>query len=169
MADIKLSALKPTDKNPRKIKDKRFELLKTSIQEFPKMMELRPIIYDEKNRVLAGHQKLLALKDLGYESIPRTWVKKASELSQEEKDRFMLMDNEHFGEYDYDILKTNWNVDLAAKWGLELKTPEEKEPVSFAASKVPKGTRVLVTCPDKAKANDIYARLLSEGLEVKIK
>ena len=63
---IKLSTIKPNPNNPRVIKDHKFEKLKKSINEFPKMMELRPMVINDDNIVLGGNMRLKALKDLGY-------------------------------------------------------------------------------------------------------
>ena len=43
---MKLSEIHINPNNPRIIKDDRFKKLVKSISEFPKMMELRPIIVD---------------------------------------------------------------------------------------------------------------------------
>ena len=48
-SNIKLSKLKVNPKNPRQIKDERFEILKKSLTEFPEMLVKRPIAYDESN------------------------------------------------------------------------------------------------------------------------
>ena len=108
MGKIKLSELKVNPKNPRLIKDLSFEKLKKSIAEFPKMLELRPIIIDDENMILGGNMRYKALKDLKYKEITDVWVKKASELTEEEKTRFILTDNIEFGEWDYDLLKDNF-------------------------------------------------------------
>ena len=68
------------------------------------MMELRPIIVDEHNTVLGGNMRLAALKELSYNEIPKNWIKKASDLSQDEQKRFIIADNIGFGEWDWDIL-----------------------------------------------------------------
>lgn len=44
---LKLSKIKPNPDNPRLIKDNKFEKLCKSLQDFPKMMVLRPIVVDE--------------------------------------------------------------------------------------------------------------------------
>jgi len=44
---MKITELKTNPNNPRLIKDDKFKKLCDSIQAFPKMMELRPIIIDE--------------------------------------------------------------------------------------------------------------------------
>ena len=50
---MKLSEIKLNPNNPRIIKDDKFKKLVKSINEFPKMMELRPIIVDE-NMIIQG-------------------------------------------------------------------------------------------------------------------
>jgi len=41
--------IKPNPDNPRVIRDEKFTKLKTSIQEFPEMLKLRPIVVDEND------------------------------------------------------------------------------------------------------------------------
>lgn len=118
---MKLSGIKLNPNNPQIIKDDRFKELVKSISEFPKMMKLRPIIVDSKNMILGGNKRYNALKELGYKEIPDEWVKCADELTEEEKKRFIIVDNVGFGEWDWDILAQNWSdVDLAS-WGVDIK------------------------------------------------
>lgn len=63
---MKLSDIHINPKNPRIIKDDRFKKLCQSIQEFPKMMALRPIIIDADSMILGGNMRFKALKELGY-------------------------------------------------------------------------------------------------------
>lgn len=120
MEEIKISELKKNPNNPRILKDAKFEKLKNSIKEFPKMMELRPIVIDNNNIVLGGNMRLEALKALEYKLIPNTWVKKASELTEDEKQRFIIADNVGFGEWDWDILANEWDVEQLEEWGLDV-------------------------------------------------
>lgn len=53
---MKLKDIRPNPNNPRIIRDARFEKLKRSIQEFPKMMSLRPIIVDADGMILGGEE-----------------------------------------------------------------------------------------------------------------
>ena len=78
------------DKNPRDIKTEKFDKLKKSIKEFPKMMELRPIIVDDGNVILGGNMRCRALLELGYTEIDDAWVKNAKDLTEKEKQRFII-------------------------------------------------------------------------------
>jgi hypothetical protein len=124
---MKLSELHINPDNPRIIKDEKFKKLVKSISEFPKMMELRPIVTDEDMLILGGNMRFKALQELKYKDIPDDWVKKASELTEEEKQRFIIEDNVPFGEWDWDILsdKDKWNKDQLADWGLDFTENNE--------------------------------------------
>ena len=116
---MKLTEIKSNPNNPRVIKDHKFEKLKKSISEFPKMMELRPMVINEDNIVLGGNMRLKALKDLGYKEVPEEWVKRASDLTEEETRRFIIADNVGFGEHDWEMLANEWDTEELEDWGLE--------------------------------------------------
>jgi ParB-like chromosome segregation protein Spo0J len=59
-------------------------------------MELRPIVVDSDMMILGGNMRFKALKELGYKDIPDTWVKRADELTDDEKRRFIISDNIEF-------------------------------------------------------------------------
>lgn len=117
---MRLSEIHTNPNNPRLIKDERFKKLCQSIKEFPKMMSLRPIIIDEDGMILGGNMRFKALKELGYKDVPDEWVKRDSELTEAEKQRFIIADNVPFGEYDWDILANEWDKDDLIEWGLEI-------------------------------------------------
>jgi len=126
---IKLSTIKANPNNPRILKDERFKKLCNSIKEFPKMMELRPMVVDAENIVLGGNMRLKALKELGYKEIPGNWVKKAEDLSEDQKKRFVISDNVSFGEWDWDMLANEWDAIELEEWGLDIPNfePEKVE------------------------------------------
>lgn len=125
---MKLTEIKPNPSNPRIIKDDKFAKLVNSIREFPKMMELRPMVVDENNIVLGGNMRLKALKELDYTEIPDTWVKSAKDLTPEEIRRFIIADNVGFGEHDWDVLKAEWDVEELQGWGVDLPAGFEVAP-----------------------------------------
>ena len=117
---MKLSEIKANPNNPRVIKDDKFAKLVKSIKEFPKMMELRPMVINTDNIVLGGNMRLKALKELGYKEIPDTWVKRAEDLTDEEQRRFIIADNVGFGEHDWEMLANEWDVEELEEWGLDI-------------------------------------------------
>ena len=123
MMDISKIHVNP--KNPRIIKDGKFEKLCRSIQEFPKMLELRPIIVDSDGMILGGNMRFKALQYLKMDIKPE-WVKEGV-LSDEEKRRFVIEDNVGFGEWDWDELANAYGKDELEDWGLDVEKWAEDE------------------------------------------
>jgi DNA modification methylase len=117
---MKISEIHLNPDNPRFIKDDKFEKLKKNIKEFPKMMKLRPIVIDDSGKILGGNMRYRALIELGYQEIPKGWVVKASELTEEEKKRFIIADNIPYGEFDYEKLGNEWDEVKLEDWGMDL-------------------------------------------------
>ena len=131
---ISISKVKANPNNPRIIKDDKFEKLVKSIKEFPKMLELRPIVVNEDMIVLGGNMRLKACKEAGLKEIP---IIKASELTEEQQREFIIKDNVGFGEWDWNDLANNWDADKLNEWGLDIPGFEaevlEAEEDDFAA------------------------------------
>ena len=117
---MKLSEIKVNKSNPRIIKDEKFKKLIKSLEDFPKMMEFRPIVVNDDGMILGGNMRYRALLDLGYKEVPDNWVKKASDLTDDEKRRFIIVDNLSFGEHDWDALANEWDSEELESWGLDL-------------------------------------------------
>ncbi len=117
MEKVKLSEIKPNPKNPRLIKDEKFKKLVKSIKDFPQMLELRPIVVDENNIILGGNMRYKALKEAGYKEVT---IVRANELTEEQKNEFLIKDNVGFGEWDWDSLANEWDVEKLDDWGLDL-------------------------------------------------
>lgn len=117
---IKLTTIKSNPNNPRVIRDEKFKKLVKSIEEFPKMMALRPMVVNEDMVVLGGNMRLKALKELGYKEVPDDWVKSAKDLTYDEIRRFIIADNVGFGEHDWEMLANEWDVEELSEWGLDI-------------------------------------------------
>jgi len=124
---MKICDLHTNPNNPRLIKDDRFKKLVKSISDFPKMMELRPIIIDNEGMILGGNMRFKALKELKYKDIPNGWIKRADELTEAEKQEFIVKDNVGFGDWDFNSLE-NWDKDQLIDWGIEFTEEFKYEP-----------------------------------------
>ncbi len=113
---IKISKVKANPDNPRLIKDIKFKKLVNSIKEFPKMLELRPIVVNDDMIVLGGNMRLKACKEAGLKEV---YVVKASELTAREQREFTIKDNVGFGEWDWDIIANEWNTVELENWGMD--------------------------------------------------
>lgn len=121
-----IEKLKLNDQNPRHISQDKLEKLKKSINEFPEMMALRPIIVNKDYIVIGGNMRLTALLQLGYKEIPDEWVK-IGNLQDEQQKRFIIADNVGFGEWDWETLSNEWDVADLEKWGLDIPNFETNE------------------------------------------
>jgi DNA modification methylase len=120
---MNINEIKPNPNNPRIIKDDKFKKLVKSIQDFPQMLELRPIVIDENNIVLGGNMRLKACIEAGLTDVP---VKQAKDLTEEQKKEFIVKDNVGYGEWDWDDLANNWDEQLLTEWGLDIPNFEQE-------------------------------------------
>jgi hypothetical protein len=121
---VKISQVKTNPNNPRVIKDDNFEKLVKSIKEFPKMLEIRPIVVNDDMIVLGGNMRLKACKEAGLKEVP---IIKASELTENEQRQFIIKDNVSGGEWDWDQLASEWDAEKLDEWGLDVPVDEIKE------------------------------------------
>jgi hypothetical protein len=120
---MKLSALKPNDRNPRTIKTEAFARLCASIKRDPEFMVLRPIVH-QGGKILGGNMRFWACQELGMKTIPDTWAVEASTLTPEQAQRFVLVDNAPdgmVGEWDWEVLATDWEVPELEAMGFATK------------------------------------------------
>jgi hypothetical protein len=114
--NLKITDIKENPENPRIIKDDKFKKLVKSIQEFPKMLEIRPLVINEDNIVLGGNQRLKACKEAGLTEVP---VISITDLTPEEQKEFIIKDNLSYGEWDWNILTEGWDNSLLEEWGMD--------------------------------------------------
>jgi site-specific DNA-methyltransferase (adenine-specific) len=116
-----ITDIKANPKNPRVIKDDKFAKLVQSIKDFPEMLEKRPLVcftdIDKKLVVLGGNMRLKAAKEVGLKELP---VLLADDWTEEQKAQFLIKDNVGFGEWNWDELKEDWNINQLSNWGLDL-------------------------------------------------
>jgi site-specific DNA-methyltransferase (adenine-specific) len=118
-----IQEIKSNPNNPRLIKDHKFKQLVKSIQDFPQMLELRPIVIDENNMVLGGNMRLKACLEAGLTDVP---VIHANNLSEDKKKEFIVKDNVGYGEWDWDDLANNWDALELTEWGLDIPNFEDE-------------------------------------------
>lgn len=147
---MKLSELKTNPTNPRTIKDDKFKKLVQSLKDFPEMMEKRPLVCvtdtsDGKLYPLGGNMRLKALQELKYKEIPDSWVMIADDWTEKQRNEFIIKDNVSFGEWSWDMLESDWDVDDLENWGLDVEKEEKEQAKS-------RGTIGNAIISDKPKA-----------------
>jgi hypothetical protein len=126
---LPLTKIKANPNNPRLVKDDKFKKLVKSIQDFPQMLNIRPIVVNEDMIVLGGNMRLKACKEAGLKEVP---VIKASSLTEEQQREFIIKDNVGYGEWDWDVIANEWDEKELIQWGVDIPcfdTQTEKEGV----------------------------------------
>lgn len=149
---VPLNKIKPNPNNPRLIKDEKYKQLVSSIAGFPEMLFKRPLVVvtdtDGKLYPLGGNMRLKAIpealkamngkSDLFKDGIP---VETADEWTEEQRREFVIRDNVAFGEWDWQVLGSDWNREQLADWGLDvpnfMEMPEGDELIGEEKNKPP--------------------------------
>ena len=153
---IKISQVKSNPNNPRLIKNDKFKKLVKSVQDFPEMLELRPIVVDEDMIVLGGNMRLKASKDAGLKEV---WIEVAEGLTEEQKKEFIVKDNVGFGEWEWDMLANEWDSVQLAEWGLDVWQNEDdiediEEVIDFNES-----VNFIIKCNDLKQLEEMQTKL----------
>lgn len=120
---VPITSVKLNEDNPRTISKEKFEDLKTSIKEFPEMLNLRPIVVDENMVVLGGNMRLQACLELKIKEVP---IISAANLTPEQREEFLIKDNVSFGQWDWDKLANEWDATQLNSWSLDVWVPDEE-------------------------------------------
>lgn len=170
---MKLSNIKPNPKNPRIIKDDKFKKLVQSIKSFPEMMDKRPLVcvtdVDKKIYPLGGNMRLKAIQELNYKEIPDSWVVLADEWTAEQRNEFVIKDNVGFGEWDWDSLANEWDVEKLDEWGLDLPIfKNDENELKDLSSTIDNLYRIEIVCKDEEHQENTYNKLIEQGYECRL-
>jgi hypothetical protein len=129
MDKIRITKILPNPNNPRIILGHKFQKLCDNIRRYPKLLELRPIVLESRKNpmILGGNMRHKALQDIGYTEIPLSWIRYAEDLTDEEKQAFIILDNVGFGEWDLDALANEWSTEQLSNWGVDLPVFDEEK------------------------------------------
>ena len=127
---IDIANIKPNPKNPRVIKDDKFKKLVASLQSFPQMLDKRPLVcvtdpVDGKIFPLGGNMRLKAALELKMPTLPVTM---ADDWTEEQRQEFIIKDNVGFGEWNWEDLQSDWDVEQLEDWGLDIPQQFVVEP-----------------------------------------
>jgi ParB-like chromosome segregation protein Spo0J len=116
MKQISISDIKPNPSNPRIIKDDKFKKLVKSLKDFPEMSKVRPIVVNKDMIVLGGNMRLKAMKEAGWKEAPVEIV----DWPEEKQKEFIIKDNIGFGEWEWEIIASDWDAEELEDWGLDV-------------------------------------------------
>ena len=112
----KISDIKVNPNNPRLIKDDKFKKLVKSIKDFPEMLDIRPIVVNKDMIILGGNMRYKACKEAGLKEVPII----ITDLTEEQQKEFLIKDNTSGGEWDWNMIANEWDVEQLAEWGLDV-------------------------------------------------
>jgi ParB-like chromosome segregation protein Spo0J len=158
---MKISDIKPNPQNPRTIKDENFKKLVQSIKDFPEMLDARPLVLNKDNVILGGNMRFKASKEAGLKEVPVKIV----DWSEEKQREFIIKDNISGGDWDWDQLANEWDVEQLDEWGLDV--PKYNEPndemLELQTNKV-----MEIHFDDDASMEQLFEELSERGYECKI-
>lgn len=116
MEIVKITSIKLNPNNPRIIKDDKFKKLVQSIKDFPEMLNIRPIVVNKDMIILGGNMRYKACREAGLKEVPII----VTDLSEEKQREFLIKDNTSGGEWDWEVLANEWDVEQLNEWGLDI-------------------------------------------------
>jgi len=116
MQKAKISDIKVNPNNPRLIKDDKFKKLVQSIKDFPEMLDIRPIVVNKDMIILGGNMRYKACKEAGLKEVPII----ITDLTEEQQREFLIKDNTSGGEWDWNMIANEWDVEQLSEWGLDV-------------------------------------------------
>jgi hypothetical protein len=81
------------------------------------MLKIRPIVVNDDNVILGGNMRYKASIRAGLSEVH---IIRASGLTDEQQKEFIAKDNVGFGEWDWDVLANEWDVEKLEDWGIEV-------------------------------------------------
>lgn len=133
---IKLDALELNDgqlqgvpKNPRFIKDEKFEDLKQSIRESPEFLRANTLkVYQLKNKnyiVIGGNMRLRACRELQMKEVPCYVFPQSTTLKKLRE--YAIKDNLAYGQIDWDDIANEWDAEELKEWSFDMPDGWENE------------------------------------------
>lgn len=166
---VLIKNIKMNPNNPRIIKDDKFKKLVKSIKEFPEMLEVRPIVVDDDMVILGGNMRTKACMEAGLKEV---FIIKFSDLSEEKKKEFIIKDNVGYGEWDFDMLIQDWNVDNLIEWGLDvpesIDDEEQKKEEKDLSDDIKNDFRIEILFNNEKEQEIAYNELKNNGYECRI-
>jgi ParB-like chromosome segregation protein Spo0J len=159
--------IKLNPNNPRIIKDDKFKKLVQSIKDFPEMLDIRPIVVNKEGIILGGNMRFKACLEAGIKEPPY----KVVDLTEDQQKEFLIKDNVSGGEWDWEALASEWDVEQLDSWGLDMPNDfniiEEKEEKDLS-DKIESLFRIEVICKDEEMQENIYNKLIEQGYECRL-
>lgn len=120
---LPIADLKPNPDNPRIIKDDKFEKLVQSLKDFPEMAEVREVVINKDNLILGGNMRFKAMQEAGWSEVPVRVV----DWPEDKQKEFIVKDNVSGGEWDWDMVANQYELEDLEAWGVDLPIQLQNE------------------------------------------
>lgn len=180
--EINNGQLKGLPKNPRLVKNAKYDKLKESITNYPEMLSWRSLLVypldNGKYIIVGGNMRYRAMKELGHNEAPVFIIPK--ETSIEKIKAYTILDNNGFGEWDWDLLANEWDAAQLTSWGVDLPIMESEINMDEFFDSLDnedeksKGEKLTITIPDeyadqKDEMKSLIESALSDYSGIKVK
>lgn len=147
----KLKELKVYDKNPRRITDKGMSDLKKSIDKFGLA---EPIVINTDLTIIGGHARYFALKEKNSaDTLVDCFIPNRKLTDKEIQELNIRLNKNIAGEFDFDILANEFEIEDLLDWGFnknELGMKEIKE------VELPRIYQVVIECESEEEQQEVY-------------
>ena len=145
--------------NPRIIRDEKYRKLVQSIKDNPEMLSLRELLvykHEDKYIIIGGNMRYSALQELGYTEAPCKVIPATATVEQLRA--YTLKDNSGYGEWDWDLLANDWDMDELDAAGIDVPAIEPEHPTNTEAADVEEDDFDETTdeIPSRAQDGDIW-------------
>ena len=113
---INIELIKENPTNPRNITEEQLRNLQRSLNEFPDMLKIRPIIVNQDNIILGGNMRYKAAKLNGLKEV---WVERVNIEKQKEKE-LVIKDNINSGSWNFNYIAEEFDITDVSNWGLAI-------------------------------------------------
>lgn len=180
--EINNGQLKGLPKNPRLVKNAKYDKLKESITNYPEMLSWRSLLVypldNGKYIIVGGNMRYRAMKELGHKEAPVFIITKETPI--EKIKAYTILDNNGFGEWDWDLLANEWDAAQLTSWGVDLPIMESEINMDEFFDSLDnedeksKGEKLTITIPDeyadqKDEMKSLIESALSDYSGIKVK
>lgn len=120
---VGIDQLKPYERNPRRCTKEQYGRLKDAIKS---LGFHTPLLVTHDMKVMSGHQRIKALKELGYTHVSVRHPDRP--LTEDEFKQIVVQANLTAGEFDFDILASDFEPRDLVNWGF----PDQKLDLNVA-------------------------------------
>lgn len=165
---IDIEDLKPYLNNAKIHTAEQIEQIKKSIEEFG-MND--PIAIWKNNEIIEGHGRLLALKELGYGTVP---VIRLDSLTDEQRKAYALVHNKLTMNTDFELELLNdelneiFDIDMSSFGFESFDFDEEQGNDNDISDKYIEEYQVIIVCDNEQEQEKIYDEMKERGYQCKV-